>query len=216
MTTAMRWRIMALQAILVLVLGFVAGFCFWANSFVNGYIHDELASQQISFPAASEIKAGGALDPAEFPASIRQYAGTPVDSGDKAKEYANNFIGKHLESVGKDPVSGQVILDPNGKPLTYATMGDYINKQKAANAPASTITALTNERSTMFTGEMLRGTLLNAWGWSQMGYYAGLAAWGLTAAAVAVAAAFVFELIAAIYAARDTAKSVSVGRTTTA
>ncbi len=216
MTTAMRWRIMSLQAILVLVLGFVAGFCFWANSFVNGYIHDELVSQQISFPAASEIKAGGALDPAEFPASIRQYAGTQLDTGDKAKEYANNFIGKHLESVGKDPVTGKVILDANGKTLTYSTMGDYINQQKAAGASAATITALTNERNTMFTGEMLRGTLLNAWGWSQMGYYAGLAAWGMTAAAIAVAAAFVFELLSAVYAARKSIEPVAAPKTTTA
>ena len=176
MTSGMRWRIMSLQAILVLVLAFVAGFLFWANSFTTGYVHDQLVAQKISFPPASEIKAGGALDPAEFPASIRQYAGTSLDTGDKAKEYANNFIGKHLESVGKDPTTGQVVKDANGDPLTYSTMGTYISQRQAAGAPASVITTLQAERSTMFQGEMLRGTLLNAWGWSQVGLYAGWAA----------------------------------------
>ena len=215
MNSGMRWRIMALQAILVLVLGFVAGFCFWANSFTTGYVHDELVAQKISFPPASEIKTGGALDPAEFPASIRQYAGTPLDSGDKAKEYANNFIGKHLESVGKDPVTGNVVLDASGQPLTYATMGDYITQQKAAGASASTIATLNTERDTMFKGEMLRGALLNAWGWSQMGLYAGYAAWGITAAAIAVAVAFFFELFLAIYAVRKPTETV-VHKPTTA
>ena len=197
MSTAMRWRIMALQAVLVLVLGFVAGFSFWANSFTTGYVHDQLAAQKISFPAASEIKAGGALDPAEFPASIRQYAGTPLDTGDKAKEYANNFIGKHLESVGTDPRTGQVIKDANGDTLTYATMGTYISQQQAAGAPASVISTLQSERTTMFQGEMLRGTLLNAWGWSQVGLYAFYAAIGLTIATVIVFGTMIFELLLA-------------------
>ncbi len=215
MITAMRWRIMALQAVLVLILGFVAGFAFWANSFTTGYVHDQLVAQKISFPAASEIKAGGALDPAEFPASIRQYAGTQLDTGDKAKEYSNNFIGKHLESVGKDPRTGQVIKDAHGDTLTYATMGTYISQQQAAGAPASVISTLQSERTTIFQGEMLRGTLLNAWGWSQVGLYAGYAAWGLTAAAVAMAVAFLFELVVGVYGVRKESESV-VPRATTA
>ena len=186
MTPALRWRIITLQAVLVLVFGFIAGFLYWGSNFATSYVHDQLVAQQIYFPASSEIKAGGALDPAEFPASIRQYAGSQVDTGDKAKEYANNFIGKHLESVVKDPVTGQVVKDPNGNPMTYATLGTYINQQKAAGASASTIATLNSERDTLFKGEMLRSALLNAWGWSQVGLYAGWAAWGITAAAVVV------------------------------
>ena len=203
MSTALRIRMIALQAILVLVLGGAAGFAFYEASFVNGYIHDQLAGQQIAFPPASEIKAGGALDPAEFPQSIRQYAGTQVDTGDKAYQYANNFIGKHLESVGKDPVTNTVVKDKNGKTLTYATMGTYINDQKAAGASAATLATLTAERNTMFTGEMLRGTLLNVWGWSQVALYTGYAAVGLTIAALLVFAAFVFEVVLAVRAIRQ-------------
>lgn len=108
MNKSLRWRIMTLQAILVLALGFMAGFLYWGSNFATSYVHDQLVSQQIFFPATSEIKAGGALDPAEFPASIRQYAGTQVDTGDKAKEYANNFIGKHLEKVAGGKTYSQV------------------------------------------------------------------------------------------------------------
>jgi hypothetical protein len=195
-TNGMRWRIMTLQAILVLVLAGAAGFLYSEATFVSGYIHDELVAQRITFPAASEIKTGGALDPAEFPASIRQYAGQPLDNGDKAFQYANNFIGKHLEGVAKDPVSGQVVKDPDGNTMTYATMGDYINQQKAAGASASTLTTLNGERDTMFKGEMLRGTLLSAWGWSQVAYYTYWAAIGLAVAALITLFAFLYEIYA--------------------
>lgn len=214
MNSGMRWRIMSLQAILVLVLAFVAGFAFWANSFTTGYVHDQLIAQKISFPGTDQIKAGGALDPAEFPASIRQYAGTPLDTGDKAKEYANNFIGKHLENVAKDPVTGKIVTNPDGSRMTYATMGSYISAQQAAGASPSTIATLNAERDTFFKGEMLRGTLLNAWGWSQVGLYAGYAAWGLTAAAVAVGAAFLFELFLLVYGVRKETSAVVVKPTT--
>lgn len=195
MTKNLRWRIMTLQAILVLVLGFAAGFLFYESNFVTKYIHDELVSQKISFPDKDTLTSAKNADGTpEYTNLVIQYAGQPVDNGDKAYAYANGFIGVHLETIAKDPVSGQVIKDPNGETMTYATMGDYINKQKAAGAPASTITALTNERTSMFTGEMLRGTLLNAWGWSQMAtytFYAGIVA---AIGAIAVLGALVFEL----------------------
>lgn len=195
MTNSLRWRIMALQAVLVLVLAGVAGFCFWANSFTVGFVRDQLTAQQIYFPPSSEIKAGGALDPAEFPASIRQYAGQQVDNGDKAKEYANNFIGRHLQKVAGGKTYSQVST------LAIANPTD---------------TKLAAQKATLFQGETLRGMLLNAWGWSQVGLYAGLAAWGLTLAAIAVAAAFLFELLAALTAARRAPARGAVTRPTPA
>ena len=173
MNKGLRWRIVSLQVIVVLVLGFCAGFAFWGNSFINGMVHDQLAAQKISFPPASEIKAGGALDPAEFPAEIRNYAGQPVDNGDKARVYANDFIGIHLEKVA------------NGK--TYSEVS------AAAQADPKN-TALAGQANTLFKGETLRGLLLYAWGWSQVALYAFYAAIVLTIAALAVFASLVFEL----------------------
>jgi hypothetical protein len=175
-TKGLRWRIVSLQIIIVLVLGFCAGFAFWGSSFVNGMVHDQLVAQKISFPPASEIKAGGALDPAEFPAEIRNYAGQPVDNGDKARVYANDFIGIHLAKVANGQTYSQVSAAAQANP---------------------TSTALQNQANTLFKGETLRGLLLYAWGWSQVAMYAFFAAIGLTIAAIAVFATLVFELLVA-------------------
>ncbi|HSP10333.1 MAG TPA: hypothetical protein VLU92_12145, partial [Candidatus Dormibacteraeota bacterium] len=96
MNSAIRWRIISLQAAMVIVLAAAAGFALYEGSFVTGYVKDQLSAQQIYFPPADQIKAGGALDPAEFPAEIRDQAGNQVVTGDQAKIYANDFLGKHL------------------------------------------------------------------------------------------------------------------------
>ncbi len=177
MTKELRWRIVALQAMMVLVLGFCAGFLFWGSSFVTGMVHDQLVAQKIFVPPPSEIKTGGALDPAEFSAEIRGYAGQQVDNGDKARVYANDFIGVHLQAVA------------NGK--TYSE----VSTLSRAN-PSDT--KLAGQVQTLFRGETLRGLLLNAFGWSQVAMYALYTAIGLTAAAIALFAAMVFEIVLAL------------------
>jgi hypothetical protein len=172
----LRWRIVSLQAVMVLVLGFCAGFAFWGSGFVNGMVHDQLAAQKIFFPPASEIRAGGALDPATFPKEIRDYAGQQVDNGDKARVYANDFIAVHLNEVAKGKTYSQV---------SAAAQADPKN------------TALAAQTNTLFKGETLRGLLLYAWGWSQVGLYALYAAVALTVATLAVFAAMAYELLAA-------------------
>jgi hypothetical protein len=172
----LRWRIVSLQVITMLVLGFCAGFAFWGSGFINGMVHDQLAAQKISFPPASQIKAGGALDPAVFSQEIRNVAGQPVDTGDKARIYANDFIGVHLTSVA------------NG--LTYS----QVSAQAQADPKNTT---LANQANTLFKGETLRGLLLNAYGWSQVALYLLYAAIGLTVAAIAVFATLVFEVLVA-------------------
>jgi hypothetical protein len=166
----------SLQIIVVLVLGFGAGLAFWGSSFVNGMVHDQLVAQKISFPPASQIRAGGALDPAEFPAEIRNYAGQQVDNGDKARVYANDFIGIHLSKVANGQTYSQVSAAAQANP---------------------TNTALAGQVNTLFKGETLRGLLLYAWGWSQVGLYAFFAAIGLTIATLAVFATLVFEVLVA-------------------
>ena len=172
----LRWRIVTLQVILVVVFGFCAGFLFWGSSFVNGMVHDELVAQKIYFPPSSEIKAGGALDPAVFSAEIRNYAGQQVDNGTKARVYADDFIAVHLTKVANGRTYSQV---------SAASLADPTNTTLAAQA------------NTLFRGETLRGLLLNAWGWSQVAMYAFFAAIGLTIATIAVFGALVFELVLA-------------------
>jgi hypothetical protein len=159
---------------MVLVLGFCAGFLYWGSSFVNGMVHDQLVAQKIYFPPTSQIKPGGALDPAVFPAEIRNYAGQQVDTGDKARVYANDFIAIHLTKVA------------GGLTYSQASAQSQANPQDAK---------LAGQVQTLFRGETLRGLLLYAWGWSQVGLYAFYAAIGLTIATVVVLGTLMFEVL---------------------
>jgi hypothetical protein len=173
MSKEVRFRIIALQAVMVLVFAFCAGFLYWGSGFVNGMIQDQLVAQQIYFPAkdSAALKALPAADAA----AVQRYAGQQLMTGDQAKVYANNFIGVHLKAVA------------GGKTYSQASAAAQANPQDPK---------LAAQVQTLFRGETLRGLLLNAWGWSQVGMYALYAAIGLTVAALVVFLALVFELVA--------------------
>lgn len=194
MNAAIRWRIITLQAVLVVVLAAAGGFAVYNGNFVTGMIHDELVSQQISFPGTDQVKAGGALDPKEFPAEITQYAGTQVDTGDKARVYANDFIGKHLEGVANGQTYAQISskLQADNAKLAAMSKDDpgYADLQKEINT-------LSAQRTTVFQGDTLRSSLLNAYGWYTMGTYSTYAGIGLLLAGLVVLGALVFELFVA-------------------
>lgn len=194
MNSAIRWRVISLQAMLVVILAAASGFLFYEGSFVTTMVKDELTAQQIFFPGTDQIKAGGALDPKEFPQEIRDQAGNQVTDGNQARIYANDFIGKHLEKIAGG--------------LTYATMGSKISAANAELAATpktdpnyatlqSKVATLNGQRDTLFKGEMLRGTLLNSWGWWTVGVYTTYAGLGLMIAAIGVLGALVFELLVA-------------------
>ena len=177
MTQAMRWRIISLQAVLVLVAGMLTGLAFWGSGFATGQVQDQLAAQKIYFPPASTIVAGGALDPAEFPKKIRDQAGNQVVSGEQARIYANDFIGVHLQKVAGGQTYAQV---------STAAMAATDPTQKAA---------LNAQKTTLFQGETLRASLLNGYGWWTVGKYAGYAAYALALATLVVLGALVFEVV---------------------
>jgi hypothetical protein len=176
---------------LVVILAASSGFLFYQGSFVTGMVHDQLVAQKIFFPGTDQVKAGGALDPAKFPSEITQYAGQQVDNGEKARVYAADFIGKHLQGVA----GGQTYSEVGGAAsavsaqlaTTATTDPDYATLQ----AQLATLQA---QKATLFQGEMLRGTLLNSWGWWTVGVYTSYAAVGLMIAALVVLGALVFEL----------------------
>jgi hypothetical protein len=183
---------MILQAVLIAVLAFAAVILYGAGTFVHNQIHDQLSAQKISFPAQTEVKAGGALDPAKF-SGITQYAGQQVDDGVKAQAYANDFIGEHLTTVAGG--------------LTYAEV--------SAQAQASpTDTKLAGQKDTLFKGETLRGLLLNAYGWWTIATYSVLAAFGIAIAAALVLVAFLFELVEVLRDRRVAVKTQATARAT--
>jgi hypothetical protein len=128
------------EVILVVVLGVGSGLLFYGSHFGLNMVHSQLAAQDISFPA----KGSPALSPAEFP-DLQRYAGQKVDTGPKAKAYANGFINRHLATVAGGQTYSQVSTAAQANPND---------------------TKLAGQVATLFKGETLRGLLLYAWGWS--------------------------------------------------
>jgi hypothetical protein len=126
------------------VLLAAGGLLMWGHSFVSNQVSTQLAAQKIVFPARSnpEFKA---LPPADA-AAMGQYAGQPMTTGAQAKVYADNFIGFHLSKMGGtySELSGKSLAQPNNAKLA----------------------ALAN---TVFKGTTLRGMLLNAYAFWEMG-----------------------------------------------
>ena len=92
--------------------------------------------------------------PAEYP-SLKAYAGQQVVNGTQAKLYANDQLAPDINKVA------------GGK--TYSQVSEEWIAGGMKNA------TLAAERTTLFTGETLKGLLLNAWGWAQIGGIAILA-----------------------------------------
>src|ERR1019366_9564235 len=157
MTKALRWRILVLQAGLVLILGFVARFAFLAAAFTHSSVTAQLATQNITFPAANSAEI--TVLPAVDAVAMRQYAGDVMTTGPQAEVWADNFIKVHLSEMPTyDAASGLARANPN-----------------------STVDAQT--RAPVFQGPPLRGMLLNAYGWWTVGTYSLYAAIALTIAA---------------------------------
>lgn len=140
---------------IILTVALMAGGClllFGAN-FSSKMVKSQLAVQDIRFPARGSSQ----LTPAKFP-GLQQYAGQKVDTGPKAKAYANEFIKRHLAAVA------------DGK--TYS----QVSELSRANP---TDAKLAGQASTLSRGETLRSLLLYAWGWSvvsTVALFAGIAA----------------------------------------
>jgi len=151
------------------VLLVIGGLSWWGFRFATTNVKTELSAQKIYFPPAGSP----ALDPAEFP-TLQQYAGQLVDNGPKAKAYANDFIGKHLEKVA----GGQTYAE-----VSTAALKDPTNQK------------LQQQKQTLFQGETLRGLLLGDgyayWTFGILAMYAAVAAFvGAGVMAVLVALGF--------------------------
>lgn len=135
------------------VLLVVGGLAWWGYSFATSEVKNELSTQKIYFPS----KGSPALDPQEFP-TLQKYAGQLVDNGPKAKAYANDFIGKHLEKIAGGKTYAEVSTE---------AMADPTNQ------------ALQQQKATLFQGETLRGLLLGDgyayWTFGQIAMYASIA-----------------------------------------
>lgn len=137
-------------AALLLIAG---GLLTWGSSFIETQVHDQLAAQKIFFPPAGSQ----GLPADKFP-GLQQYGGQQVVDGEQARAYADQFIAKHIEET------------TGGR--TYA----QLSTASRANPNDAELKGLVD---TTFRGETLRGLLLNAFAFWQMGqimFYAAIAA----------------------------------------
>ena len=132
--------------VLTVVLAIGGALLLWGHSVVNTDVHNQLAAQKIVFPTASspEIKAL----PASDATAMKAYAGQLMTTGAQAETYADHFIAVHLKEIGGGKTYSQ---------LSAAAMAQPKNA------------ALASQVETVFKGTTLRGMLLNAYGWWQMG-----------------------------------------------
>ena len=169
------------------VLAVAGALLTWGNNFAEDYVTDELTAQQITFPPSEALAEEGRDD-------LVKFGGEQVTTGDEAEAYAS-FIAGHLATTADGLTYSQI--DDRGAMAAVA-------EAEASGAPEAevaelqaTADELTAQRNTLFKGEMLRGTLLNAYAWSTMGRIAGIAATvAFVGAAVTalLAAAGVFHL----------------------
>jgi hypothetical protein len=136
--------------VLAAVLLVVGGLAFWAHSFVDNQVREQLTAQKIFFPPAGEAIADPAIKP-----YLTKYAGQQLTTGTQAKAYADHFIAVHIAAM-----SG----------------GRSYSELSAASRAAPDDAKLAGLVNTVFKGETLRGLLLNAYAFGTMGTIAGLAA----------------------------------------
>jgi hypothetical protein len=166
--------------VLAVVLAVAGGLLLWGHNFVNDQVHTQLAAQKIIFPPAGSeaIKSLPAADAQ----AMTTYAGQLMTNGAQAQTYADHFIGVHVREIG------------GGK--TYAQLS-------AAALANPKNTALAEQVQTIFRGETLRGLLLNAYAFWEMGQIMLI---GAIVAFVAAAALLLLSLFGIAHRRRVTAE----------
>ena len=143
--------------LLTVVLVAAGALLFWAYSFTNSTVTNQLSAQRITFPAAAafaQAKPGTEITPGMIP-YLEKYAGQQMTTGAQAEAYANHFIAVHLQEIGK----GQTYSELSGAAMA-------LPKGSAAYSSAEATV------QTVFMGTTLRSMLLNAYGWWQLGQIA--------------------------------------------
>jgi len=153
--------------IVATVLVVAGGLMVWAHNFVSDQVTTQLTAQKIYFPEAGSDSAN---DPA-VKKYIAPYLGQQVTSGEQARVFADHYIAVHLSEMA------------DGK--TYSEL----SSESRANPDDQELAGLV---ATSFKGETLRGLLLNAYAFWQMGQ---IALYGAIAAFVGAALMILLSIL---------------------
>jgi len=119
------------------------------SRYISGNVHDQLVAQDISFaPAGSP----------GLPADIQSYGGTAVTNGAQAKVFADQYIAAHVAGSIADAAK----TDPR---LAGITTYSQLSSLARSDPKGKDLTGLIDS---VFKGQMLRSSLLSAWGWGAM------------------------------------------------
>lgn len=141
--------------IVAVVLFMAAGGLSYAHHFVHSQVHNQLAAEKITFPAAGS--AGIKALPSADAKAVSKYAGQQLLAGAQAETFADHYIAVHLKEIGNGKTYSE---------LSAASIADPLNA------------TLAKQVQTVFRGETLRGLLLNAYAFDTMAMVANVAALG--------------------------------------
>jgi hypothetical protein len=154
-------------AVIVVVLVIAGALLTWGHSFVNSNVHNQLAQQEIYFPPKSVWKTATKNNTGEIQARmipyLEQYSGQQLLTGAQAEAYADHFIADHLAVMPYHGIYSQI---------SAAALAHPDNAQ------------LQQLKTTSFMGTTLRGLLLEAYAFSEIGL---VMMWGAVAAFVMAA-----------------------------
>lgn len=167
LSAAMWGRVLVLWLTLAIAALVLGAFAIGMGMFIRGNIYDELSSQQISFPPAENLSDAERAIP-----GVEENAGQPITTGNQAKAYSEYILLHMTESAEEAGYPG----------AAYATLGGPQRELRAEVAAAreagdeealaeaqQRLDTVTQLRNTMLTGSNLRGNLLAAFGWDNVG-----------------------------------------------
>ena len=179
-------------AALLVALAFAVGTQY---TFATNYVKEELSAQKIQFATADKLTDGEKTWKVGS-ASLVTYAGQPLETGPQAEAYAKYYIAYHMDTAAKTAGFDGATYATLGGIRTGLTADIAAAKAKGDTAAAADaqkkLDSATSLRTTMQTGETLRGLLLTVYGFSVLGDMAGLAStllYGLAAILFLISAA---------------------------
>lgn len=148
------WTGLALAVVLLAAGGLLT----WANTFIGDQVHNQLSMQDIVMPEGDAL----ADLPKADAAALKEYAGSPLDSGPEAKAFADHYILVHMNAAS----DGRTYEKVSGEFLALSDSDKGSDEGQA----------LGQLRQTLFMGNTLRGLLLYGYAFATIGAIAGIAA----------------------------------------
>jgi hypothetical protein len=131
-------------------------------NFSDSYVTDQLVKQRITFKAFDAL-----TDQERKSDCVVRNAGKPLTTGKQAECFANEYLGLHIQNIGK----GRTYAELEG---VRSGLAAQIAAAQASGDPElpklqKDLAELTGQREAIFKAETLRGILLTSFGFGTLG-----------------------------------------------